>query len=90
MPSDAWLELAIVLARSESNVSGVGGLIEDMFTSCAVDDGLRAVSGGVTVSSDVFKMDEGTASALIIASSCVCGSVEEVGELWVIVWFSLF
>ena len=74
-----------MLALSESNVKGAGGVIEGLLTSCAVDEGLRAVSCGVTVSSDVIKMDEGAASVLIIASSSVCGSGGEVGEFWVIV-----
>lgn len=61
-----------MLARSEFSVGAVGGVIEDLLTSCAVDGGLRVVSCGVTLSSGVIKKDEGAASAFIIASSCVC------------------
>ena len=82
---DPWLELAIVLARSEFGVKAVEGSIEELLTSCAVDGGLRVVSCGVIVSSGVTKMDEGAASALIIASSCVCESVGKVDVFWVIV-----
>ena len=70
-------------APSDAGVEAVGGVMESAVASYA--RGMISVPRDVTVSSGVLERDERASSALI---SWVCGGVERVGEVRVIVGFS--